>query len=172
MNIFWGDDVNYLGLMLRLLLINVVPFILVFKLVVNRRRQMAGHLFSELKLVAGEIYIVGIFGYVDIMSIYFFSIPVMRYMNIKNGFHIDYVEPDGFTVYLISIISFALVTCGIYLKEKRWWAWWLSVFLIGCLNVYAILSTLQYGFVSLIPITMFSYILFRLTRPNLKNELR
>src|SRR3990167_8509081 len=85
-------------------------------------------LLGRLVLVADEIKAVGILGYVVILSIFFYSIPVLRYMHDKKGYDILLVEPDGYTVFLIAFLSFSLVVGGVYLKARRRWAYGLLVF--------------------------------------------
>ncbi|MGE0268231.1 MAG: hypothetical protein AB7S78_07235 [Candidatus Omnitrophota bacterium] len=159
---------NLLG---RLILINVVPFFLVFHLVMQRRRAENDSA-SQVKLIAGELKIVGIFGYFIILSIYFFSIPVLEYMNVGSGYNIRYVQPDPYTVYLIATVSFYLVCSGIYLRVYKYWAFRLAILLIILLLFYAFSSILHYGLISLVPVILFAYFLYRLTREELVTELQ
>ncbi len=164
-------DWVYIELMCRMFLINIIPFFLVFHLVMKRREQFKGKYFSELDLVAKEIQIVGLLGYYVILSIFFLSIPVLQYLNTKPGYNILLVEPDGFTVFIIAFLSFSLVVCSVYLKNKRIWAYRLSSFIIAGLLVYSFFSILEWGFISIVPVTVFAYLLFRLKRPHLREEL-
>lgn len=165
-------DWVYLQLLGRMVLINIVPFFLVFHLVMKRRDQFRGKGHSELKLTAKEIQIVGLLGYYVILSIFFFSIPVLQYLNTKPGYNIVLVQPDDYTVFLISFISFSLVVCSVYLKWKRVWAYRLSLFIITGLLIYAFFSILEWGLISFVPVTVFAYLTYRLKRPSLHRELR
>ena len=168
----WPDvDWVFVGFLGRMVLINVMPFFLVFHLVMRRRRQFLDKKDSELGLVGDEIKIVGILGYVVILSIYFFSIPVLRYLKTKPGYDILLVEPDGFTVFLIAFLSFTLVVASIYLKAKRRWAYDVLSVLSGILLLYAFFSVLEWGCISGVPVTLFAYICYRLSRPGLKREI-
>jgi hypothetical protein len=164
-------DWTYWGLMGRMVIINVVPFFLVFHLVMLRRKQLAGEHLPELNLIAGEIKIVGVLGYFVILSTFFFSIPVLQYMDTKPGYDILLVEPDGYTVFLMALISFSLVVFGIYLREKKKWAYWAVMVLIGFLVCYAFFAVLEMGLFASIPVVVFTYLLYRLTRPSLRKEL-
>jgi len=161
-----------LGLVGRVIVINILPFFLLFHLVMRRREQFYGKGHSELALVAREIKIVGVMGYVIILSMFFFSIPVLRYLKTKPGYDIILIEPDGFTVYLIALLSFALVVSGIYLKVRRAWAFYLLVFLLWSLLGYAFFSILEWGLISAVPVAVFSYLLYQLSRPSLRRELK
>lgn len=161
-----------LNLFIRLVLINVVPFFLVFHLVMQRRSQSRTEPASQVKLIANELKIVGILGYFVILSIYFFSIPVLDYMNGSSGYNIRYVQPDSFTVYLIAAVSFYLVCSGVYLGVYKYWAFRLSVLLIIFLLFYAFSSVLHYGLISFVPVILFTYFLYRLTREELVAELQ
>jgi len=164
-------DWVYLQLLGRMVLINIVPFFLVFHMVMKRRDQLRGQGHSELKLIAKEIQIVGLLGYYVILSIFFFSIPVLQYLNTKPGYNIVLVQPDNYTVFLISFISFALVVSSVYLKWKRVWAYRLSLFIITGLLIYAFFSILEWGLISFVPVTVFAYLMYRLKRPQLYREL-
>lgn len=164
------DIMIILNLFFRLVLINVVPFFLVFHLVMQRRRGV-GKPGSEVSLIAGELKIVGILGYFVILSIYFLSIPVLNYMNNGSGYNIIYVQPDPFTVYMIAAVSFYLVCSGVYLGAYKYWAFRLAVILIIFLLFYAFSSILHYGLISLVPVVLFTYFLYRLTREDFVSEL-
>ena len=165
-------DWIYIQLLGRMVLINIVPFFLVFHLVMKRRDQFKGKGHSDLKLIAKEIQIVGLLGYYVILSIFFFSIPVLQYLNTKPGYNIILVKPDDYTVFLISFISFALVVSSVYLKNKRFWAYQLSFFIITGLLVYSFFSILEWGLISIVPVTVFAYLMYRLKNPLLRRELR
>jgi len=164
-------DWALIGLAGRLILVNVVPFFLAFHLVMQRRKKLAGAHFSELALIGGELQTVGILGYFVILSIYFCSIPVLNYINTKPGYEILYVAPEPETVLILAVISFSLVVAGIFLRWKKRWAYHLAYFVVSLLMFYAFLSILHYGWVSIVPVVLFSYLLFRLTRESLKREL-
>ena len=165
-----GIDVILIQLMGRFIAINIVPFLLVFHQVIRRRRQLRGERFSELNLVAGEIQIVGLLGYYVILSIFFYSIPVLKYLQTRPGYDIVLIEPDGFTVYLIAMISFSMVVASIYLKVKRLWAYRLLIVILCTLTVYSFFTILEFGLISAVPLIVFSYLAYRLTRPTLKKE--
>lgn len=165
------DITIILNLFFRLVLINVVPFFLVFHLVMQRRRRVAGEPVSEVNLIAGELKIVGILGYFVILSIYFLSIPVLNYINHGSGYNIIYIQPDPLTVYLIAAVSFYLVCSGVYLGAYKYWAFRLAVILIILLLFYAFSSILHYGLISLVPVVLFTYFLYRLTREDFVSEL-
>jgi len=164
------DITIIINLLFRLVLINVVPFFLVFHLVMQRRRGV-GKPGSEVNLIAGELKIVGILGYFVILSIYFLSIPVLNYMNNGSGYNIIYVQPDPFTVYMIAAVSFYLFCSGVYLGAYKYWAFRLAVILIIFLLFYAFTSILHYGLISLVPVILFTYFLYRLTREDFVSEL-
>lgn len=164
------DITIILNLFFRLVLINVVPFFLVFHLVMRRRRGV-GKPGSEVSLIADELKIVGILGYFVILSIYFLSIPVLNYMNNGSGYNIIYVQPDPLTVYMIAAVSFYLVCSGVYLGAYKYWAFRLAVMLIIFLLFYAFSSILHYGLISLVPVVLFTYFLYRLTREDFVSEL-
>ncbi len=164
-------DWTMLKLIGRMVLINVVPFFLVFHLVMKRRRQLSGAPYSDLMLVAGELKIIGILGYFVILSIYFFSIPVLEYTDPDVGYSIRDVEPGESTVLVIAVVSFMLVVGGIYLQKKKIWAYKMSKALVILLTAYAITSTLHYGAISLVPIIFFSYFINKLKNENLLKEL-
>lgn len=163
-------DVEGLKFVGRFIIINIVPFFLVFNLVMHRRRQLSGANYNELKLVASEIQTVGILGYFVILSMFFFSIPVLQYLNTKPGYQILLVQPDGYTVFLIAFISFALVVASVYLKGKRRWAYRLSLFLITLLVLYSFFAVLEFGFFAMVPVVLFSYLLYRLKKSSLRKE--
>ena len=158
-------------LILRIVVINVVPFLLLFHMVMRRRKQLRGVPSSHVKLVAGELTIVGMLGYYVILSAFFVSIPVMDYMNDRQDFRVMYVAPEGSTVYGIAAISFYLVCAGVFLQRYHYWAFRLAVLLVMILIFYGFLSVLHYGPVALVPVSVFSYLLFRLTREELILEL-
>ncbi|MCA9394374.1 MAG: hypothetical protein KC900_09245 [Candidatus Omnitrophica bacterium] len=160
-----------LNLVFRILLTNVVPFFLLFHMIMQRRRQLRGEPASHVRLVAGELTIVGLLGYYVILSAFFVSIPVMDYMNDRQGYRVMYVAPEGSTVYVIAAISFYLVCAGIFLQRYHYWAYRLAVLMVMVLIMYAFFSVLHYGPVALVPVTVFVYLLFRLTREELVNEL-
>jgi len=163
-------DPIFLKLLCRLVLINLLPFFLVFSLTLRRRRQRFGVKMNELVLVADEINTVGILGYVVILSIFFFSIPVLRYMHDTKGYDILLVEPDGYTVFLLAFFSFSLVVGGVYLKARRHWAYWLLNLEITLLLVAAFFTVLDIGAIGIVPIIVFSYLLYKLKSPALKQE--
>lgn len=164
-------DLTMLKLIGRLILINVVPFILVFHMVIKRRRQFGGKNYSDVALIAGEIKIIGILGYFVILSIFFFSIPVLEYTDADVGYNIRDVEPGESTVLVIATISFMLVVAGIFLERKKVWAYRMAKALVILLTAYAITSTLHYGAISLVPIIFFSYFINKLKNENILNEL-
>jgi hypothetical protein len=164
-----GGFFKFLG---RFILINIVPFFLVFNLVMRRRRQLSGANYSELRLVSSEFQTVGILGYFVILSIFFFSIPVLQYLNTKPGYHILLVQPDGYTVFLIAFISFAMVVGSIYLKERRRWAYRLLLFISTLLVGYSFFAVLEFGFLAIVPVVLFCYLLYRLRKPSLRQEFR
>lgn len=156
----------------RFIIINIVPFFLVFNLVMRRRRMPSGNPLSELKLIAAEIKTVGILGYFVILSMFFFSIPVLQYLNTKPGYQILLVQPNGYTVFLIALLSFALVVGSIYLKMKRRWAYRILMTLMTLLVGYSFFAVLEFGVIALVPVVLFSYLLYHLKRPSLLKELR
>ncbi len=164
-------DAAPLNLLLRILIINVVPFLLLFNMVMRRRRQLRGQPSSHVRLVAGEITIVGLLGYFVILSAFFVSIPVIDYMNDRQSYRVMYVAPEGSTVYVIAAISFYLVCAGVFLQRYHYWAFRLAVLLVMILIFYAFFSVLHYGPVALVPVTVFAYLLYRLTREELILEL-
>lgn len=164
-------DAASVQLISRIIVMNVVPFVLLFHLVMRRRRQMRGEPSSHVRLVAGELTIVGVLGYFVILSAFFISIPVMDYMNDRQSYRVMYVAPEGSTVYVIAAISFYLVCAGVFLQRYHYWAFRLAVLLVMVLIFYGFFSILQYGAVALVPVTVFAYLLFRLTREELILEL-
>ncbi|MDZ4241357.1 MAG: hypothetical protein U1D99_00870 [Candidatus Omnitrophota bacterium] len=158
-------------MLFRFLLINVVPFAMVFPLVHRRHRQMKGAPFSDLPLIADEVRAVGLLGYYVILSIYFFSIPVLQYMKARRGYDILLVQPDGYTVFLIAFISFALVVSGVYLNAGRVWAYHLAHAVLTALLASSFFSVLDLGAVALVPVAVFSYLLYKLRRPVVLREL-
>lgn len=164
-------DPIILGLLGRAVLINVAPFFLVFHMVMRRRQHFHGRPDSVLNLLADEFKIVGILGYVVILSIFFFSIPVLRYLKTKPGYDIILVQPDGFTVYLIATLSFTLVVAGVYLKLRKKWAYFLLLFLVWILLIYAFFTILEWGLISMVPVLLFAYLRYRLVQPALRREL-
>jgi hypothetical protein len=165
-------ETTFLGLIGRFIVINVIPFVMVFHLVMRRRQKQNKNSFSELLLVSGEMQVVGLLGYYVILSIYFFSIPVMIYGNKYCGYNIGLVEPDGYTVFLIAFISYALVVCSVYLRNKRMWAYRLSIFILSLLLLQSFFSILDIGEVCVVPVVLFTYLLYRLKRPSLMSELK
>lgn len=159
------------NLILRIILTNVVPFFLLFHMVMQRRKQLRGEPASHVRLVAGELTIVGLLGYYVILSAFFISIPVMDFMNGQPGYRVMYVVPEGATVYGIAVISFYLVCAGMFLQRYHYWAFRLAVLMILILILYAFFSILHYGPVALVPVIVFVYLLFRLTREELIDEL-
>ncbi len=151
-------------------MINIVPFLLILNLAVARRKNKSSQL-TELELVAEEIRIVGVLGYTIILSIYFFSIPSLSYSKAHGNRDILLVEPDEYTVFLIALISFSLVVAGIYLKLKKRWAYYLCLFVDFILIVYSFLLVLDLGIISMIPIIVFTYLLYKLTRPTFRSQL-
>lgn len=159
------------SLLIRIVLINVVPFFLLFQLVMQRRRQLKGEKVSHVKLLAGELTIVGLLGFYVILSAFFVSIPVMEMMNDREGYRVLYVAPEGSTVYAIAAISFYLVCAGIFLQRYHYWAFRLAVLLIMVLTFYAFFSVLHYGPIAMVPVCVFVYLLYRLTSNELIQEL-
>ncbi len=164
-------DSTLLALLGRIILINVVPFFLVFHLVMKRRKHHLGEKNNELDLIASEIIIVGILGYFIILSIYFFSIPVLLHTQSTSKYNIMLVEPDGHIVFYVAYFSYALVVCGIYLKAKKIWAHRALLLILCLLLFFGYFTILELGLIAFVPIALFSYLLFRLTRPGLKKEL-
>jgi len=164
-------DFTVIGLLGRVVVINVVPFFVVFHLVIRRRKQFISNKFGEARLLANEIQTVGLSGYFVILSIYFFSIPVINYLNTQPGYEILLIEPDGYTVFMIAFISFWLVVAGVFLKYKKMWAHKLAIFIISLLMFYSFFSILELGIIAVVPVTVFLYLLYRLTRNTLKEEI-
>ena len=164
-------DWVFLELLARFFLINIVPFFLVFHLVVRRRDQRPGRRRSELVLTAKELQTVGLLGYYVILSIFFFSIPVLKYLNTKPGYDILLIAPDNYTVFIISVVSFSLVVCSVYLQGRRRWAWDMAFYLVSGLLCYSFFAVLEWGAICIVPVSVFAYLLFRLTRPGLRADM-
>ncbi len=154
----------------RLIVLNAFPFIVLVHMIRRRNKQQVGHKFSEVDLMAWEILTTGVLGYFIILSMYFFSIPVLNYVKPEGRYGIYYVSPEGTTVYLISYISYCLAACGIYLRRKKRWAYFFTIFIVICILFYAFFSVLEIGGIAFVPVIISSYLLYRLTRASFKKE--
>ncbi|MCD4780856.1 MAG: hypothetical protein K8S27_09970 [Candidatus Omnitrophica bacterium] len=163
-------DWTLVDLLGRFILINIVPFVFFFQLIMKRREQWLGSKHSEIILVAGELQTVGFLGYYIILSIFFYSIPVLKYIN-KDEFYIFLIEPEDYTVATIAIISFTLVVCAIFMRHRFLWAYRLAVVIINLLLIYSFFHILEIGPVCIVPIIVFGYLLYRLTKPTFLKEL-
>ncbi len=164
-------DLELLGLIIRCVFINIVPFFFVFHLVMRRRNKIYQSRFNELELIVSELQIVGLLGYFVILSIFFFSIPVLLYLRSKPGYDIVFVEPDGYFIAITAFISFLLVVSAIFLKYKYLWAYRLALFLVNLLLFLSFFFILEVGFISIVPVVLFAYLSYRLTRRSLKRKL-
>jgi hypothetical protein len=164
-------DVEFLLLIGRCILINVVPFFFVFHLVMRRRRNRQDKKFNELELIVSEVQIVGLLGYFIILSIFFFSIPVIVYLNTRRGYDIIFVEPDGYFIAITAFISFLLVAGAIFMKYQHVWAYRLTLFLINLLLFLSFFFILEVGVISFVPVILFAYLSYRLTRHSLKRTI-
>lgn len=71
----------------------------------------------------------------------------------------------GVVTFLIGLL---LVVVGVGLFTGKTWAWWLTVIVYGIDTIFVLYNTIFVNVYSIIPLLIYLFILFYMTRPNTK----